>query len=150
LVNDNDKVLLVKLVYSLTTAGKSRKLSIDEKLKGLNLVDLSQELDISYPENPELPGFLFFLGFLLGDGSIYIRIRTGKSGAGNFIPMIILFQKDDANSTLIFGLLSRYLESIGVNSYTVAPNKTGGGSTLRIEGILAVGLLIPLFRENSS
>lgn len=145
LASDNDKVLLVKLVYSLTTAGKSRKLSISEKLKSLSLVDLNSELDISYPEN-ELPGFLFLLGFLLGDGSIYIRIRTGRSGAGNFIPMIILFQKGDTNSTLIFGLLSRYLKSIGVDSYTVAPNKAGG-SLLRIEGITAVGLLIPYLRE---
>lgn len=148
LANDNDKVLLIKLVYSLTTSGKSRKLSISEKLKNLSLVDLSPELDISYPENSELPGFLFLLGFLLGDGSIYIKIRTGRSGAANFIPMIIFFQKDDSNSTLIFGLLSKYLKSIGISSYTVAPNKAGG-SLLRIEGIMAVGLLIPYFREYS-
>lgn len=149
LTNDNDKVLLVKLVYSLTSSGKTRKLSIDEKLKSLNLIDSKPKLDISYPENPEAISFLFLLGFLLGDGSIYIRIRINKSGSPNFIPSIIFFQKSDANSKLIYGLLSRYLKGIGCKSIVTAANKAGI-TTLRVEGILAVGSLIPLFRKYSS
>ncbi len=159
LSNDENKILLVKSVYSLTSAGKSRKLSRpsavvrfatqEEKLNSLNLVDLKPKLDISFPENPESPSFLFLLGFLLGDGSIYIRIRMGKSGSPSFIPNIILYQKADTNSTLIFELLSKYLKSIGVKSLVIAANKAGQTS-LRIEGVLALGLLIPLFREYSS
>ena len=149
LSNDENKILLVKLVYSLTSAGKSRKLSQEEKLNSLNLVDLKPKLDIYYPENSESPSFLFILGFLLGDGSIYIRIRMGKSGSPSFIPNIILYQKADTNSTLIFELLSKYLKSLGVKSLVIAANKTGQTS-LRIEGVLALGLLIPLFREYSS
>lgn len=147
--NDEDKILLVKLVYSLTSSGKSRKLSLSDKLNSLNLVDSRPKLDISYPNNPKTPTFLFLLGFLLGDGSIYIRIRVSKSGSPSFIPSIIFFQKADANSTLVFELLSRYLNSIGVKSLVTAANKPGGQTTLRIEGNLAVGLLIPLFREYS-
>lgn len=149
LSNDENKILLVKSVYSLTSGGKSRKLSQEEKLNSLNLVDFKPKLDISYPENPESPSFLFLLGFLLGDGSIYIRIRMGKSGSPSFIPNIILYQKADTNSTLIFELLSKYLKSIGVKSLVIAANKAGQTS-LRIEGVLALGLLIPLFREYSS
>jgi len=141
--------LLVKLVYSLTSAGKSRKLSQNEKLKSLNLVDSSPELEISYPYNPEAISFFFVLGFLLGDGSIYIRVRQSKSGAGNFIPSIIFFQKSDANSKLIYGLLSRYLDNLGCKSIVTAPNKAGM-SYLKVEGILAVGSLIPLFKEYSN
>lgn len=96
--NDDNKILLVKLVYSLTSAGKARKLSMEEKLNSLNLVDLKPKLVISYPDNPEAPSFLFLLGFLLGDGSIYIRIRMGKSGSPSFIPNIIIYQKADTNS----------------------------------------------------
>ena len=73
----------------------------------------------------------------------------GKSGSPSFIPNIILYQKADTNSTLIFELLSKYLKSIGVKSLVIAANKTGQTS-LRIEGVLAMGLLIPLFREYSS
>ena len=149
MINDDDKVLLVKLVYSLTSAGKSRKLSINEKLESLNLIDSKPELDISYPENPEAISFFFLLGFLLGDGSIYIRIRINKSGSPNFIPSIIFFQKSDANSKLIYGLLSRYLDSLGCKSIITSPNKAGI-IILRIEGILAVGTLIPLFSKYSS
>ena len=149
LSNDENKILLVKLVYSLTSAGKSRKLSQEEKLNSLNLVDLKPKLDIYYPENSESPSFLFILGFLLGDGSIYIRIRMGKSGSPSFIPNIILYQKADTNSTLIFELLSKYLKSLGVKSLVIAANKTGQTS-LRIEGVLAMGILVPLFREYSS
>ena len=146
---DDDKVLLVKLVYSLTSAGKPRKLSQNEKLKSLNLVYSSPELEISYPYNPEAISFFFVLGFLLGDGSIYIRVRRSKSGALNFIPSIIFFQKSDANSKLIYGLLSGYLDSLGCKSIATAPNKAGM-SILRVEGILAVASLIPLFKEYSS
>ena len=160
LSNDENKILLVKLVYSLTSLsrrdkGRSRKLSLGEKLYSLNLVDLKPNLEVSHPLgpqgwcNPESPSFLFFLGFLLVDGYIYIRIRMGKSGSPSFIPNIILYQKADTNSTLIFELLSKYLKSIGVKSLVIAASKTGQTS-LRIEGVLAMGLLIPLFREYSS
>ena len=147
--NEDEKILLVKLVYSLTSAGKSRKLSQNEKLKYLNLVDSSTELEISYPYNPEAISFLFVLGFLLGDGSIYIRVRLSKSGAQNFIPSIIFFQKSDANSKLIYKLLSGYLNNLGCKPMVTAPNKSGMFS-LRFQGILAVGFWIALFKEYSS
>jgi len=143
---DENKILLVKLVYSLTSAGKARKLSLQDKLNSLSLVDLKPKLLISYPESTQAPSFLFLLGFLLGDGSIYIRIRKGKSGSPCFIPNIMIFQKANANATLVFTLLSKYLNSIGVKSIVITPNKAGHTS-LRIEGVIAVGLLIPLFRE---
>ena len=142
---DENKILFVKLVYSLTSSGKARKLSLQDKLKSLSLVDLKPKLVISYPESTQAPSFGFFLGFLLGDGSIHIRIRISK-GSPSFIPNIIIYQKADANATLVFALLSKYLNSIGVKSTVITPNKAGQTS-LRIEGVLAVGLLIPLFRE---
>lgn len=143
---DENKILLVKLVYSLTSAGKARKLSLEDKLNSLSLVDSKPKIVISYPSNTQTPSFLFLLGFLLGDGSIYIRIRMGKSGSPSFIPNIIMYQKADANATLVFALLSKYLNSIGVKSVVIIPNKAGQTS-LRIEGVMALGLLIPLFRE---
>lgn len=129
---DENKILLVKLVYSLTSALPPDKLSLQDKLKSLSLVDLNK-LVISYPESTLVflaPSFWFC--FLLGDGSIYIRIRMAKSGSPSFIPNIIIYQKADANATLVLALLSKYLNSIGVKSTVITPNKAGQTS-LRIE-----------------
>lgn len=37
LIDDNNKILLLKLIYSLATSGTNRKLSSKEKLNSLNL-----------------------------------------------------------------------------------------------------------------
>jgi len=148
----NDKVKLVKLVYSLSSAGKTRKLSLEDKLKSLNLEkEFSSLEDVNtFSENHNLPSFLFFLGFLLGDGSIYIRIRLTSSGSFKIIPSLNFLQKhDDKYIPHMFSMISKYLKSEGINSLVTSENKAGT-TTLRIEGIKAVTHLVPLFKNYSN
>lgn len=154
LTDDKDKVELVKLVYSLTSAGRKRKLSLEEKLRSLNLggtlENFSSEFKTSFRENSKVPSFLFLLGFLLGDGSIYLRIRLTSSGSLNFIPSLNFLQKyEDKYIPHMFSMISSLLQSLGINSLVTAENKAGTTS-LRIEGIDAVTPLVPLFKEYSS
>lgn len=83
------------MVYSLCASGKNLKLSLENKLRSINLNCNSIQLNIKFNDNLKLPTFLFILGFFIGDGGIYIRIRKTSNGALNFLPHLILFQKPD-------------------------------------------------------
>lgn len=49
LISDRNKIELIRLVYSLTLAGKNRKLSLEEKLRSLNLKEnFSSEFEIFF------------------------------------------------------------------------------------------------------
>lgn len=89
---------IVDLVYSLSPDGRSRAITLDEKLslvtnkasKGFSELQpdapLSSEAKpLEVKENTATMGILFILGFFLGDGSLYIRIRDNITGL-LFIP----------------------------------------------------------------
>lgn len=151
LITDSNKIELIALVYSLTSAGKNRKLSMEEKLRSLNLKKnfFSSEFENSFSDNQKVPSFLFVLGFLLGDGCIYLRLRLTSSGSLNIIPIINFLQKYEVHTPHMFSMISRRLRCLDINSLVVAENERGTTS-LRIEGINAVTPLIPLFSKYSS
>ena len=148
--NPENKAELVRLVYSFNASGKSRKLSIEEKLKSLNLEGHSLELKTKFKDNSQLPTFLFILGFFLGDGGIYIRIRITSSGALNFIPSLILFQKPSNKVAYMFEIMSKSISNLGINSLIIEGGNGLPLTNIRIEGINAISLLIPLLEKNSS
>src|SRR4030095_9157911 len=74
-VNMN-KVLIIKLAYSLTAHSSKYKISMEDKLNSLNLnPKLLEKLPtLIYPENNIKPSFLFILGFFLGDGTLHLKL----------------------------------------------------------------------------
>lgn len=90
------------LVYSLTPGGRNRISSLRDKLNsciGEANLSLTQNAVLNYtaeeknyPENTAPMNMCFILGFFLGDGSLYIRIRDNKSGL-LFIPKFEIKQK---------------------------------------------------------
>jgi hypothetical protein len=76
LKDDNSRIELVKIVYSMAASGNKRILSLQDKLSLLNLTFDGNSKPINiFNDNPRLPNFPFILGFILGDGSLSLRIR---------------------------------------------------------------------------
>ena len=74
-----NKVLLVKLAYSLTAHSSRYKVNIEDKLLSLNLdpalLTIVQIPDSILSENNISPSFLFILGFFLGDGNLHLKLE---------------------------------------------------------------------------
>jgi hypothetical protein len=97
----------------------------------------------STPINPA-----WLLGFYLGDGNLYTRIRVVTYNV-QFIP---LFRVEQVWSTLnedLMNNISNFLTSIGINSiiYITANNYKIG---IKVEGKQAVGILLAMFQNNLS
>lgn len=108
------KTEAVKLVYSLAQTGLDRKTTLPAQLADLGLPwDNKEEPKSScFEDNLKIPSFLFVLGFILGDGSILVRIRHTTSGSLNFIPMITLPQKTTKDNDHLFAMLSKFLKEM--------------------------------------
>lgn len=145
--NEESKIEIVKLVYSLSEAGRERKSLIEDKLDelGLSLLTDNDEPETRYLDNPAVPTFLFILGFLLGDGSLFIRIRKTSGGALNFIPVLDLFQKKSESNVHFFTMMSACLTNLGCKSFMM-DHKTGMTS-LKVEGVNSISVLLPLFQK---
>ena len=77
-----DKILIVKLIYSLPTSGAGRTLSMLEKLELLNLNSDSTMVDMvscGIGDNPQNITLYFFIGFFLGD--LHAEKRTKDSNS---------------------------------------------------------------------
>lgn len=149
LTDDSSKVTLVKLVYSLVESGKSRKISLNEKLQALGLTDDSNvESETLFLDNPKIPSFSYLLGFLLGDGSILVRIRLSSSGSFWFIPLLVFPQKPSEYNRHMYTMMSKFFENLGIKPYVTTRN--GESATLYVEGLKAVAPLVPLFKEYQS
>jgi len=103
------------------------------------------EPDTCYLDNPQVPSFLFILGFLLGDGSLLIRVRLTLTGAFNFIPLLVFPQKKSDSHTHMYTMMSVFFDNMGIKTYIF--NSKQGITTLRVEGINAVFPLVPLFKD---
>ena len=120
---------MVKLVYSLAISGKSRKISLNEKLNALSIKDDdSLEVETLCLDNPKIPSFLYLLGFLLGDGSVFIRIRLTSYGSFTFIPLLIFPQKSSENNTHLYTMISKFCQNLGIKSYVTYKKRRHGNS----------------------
>ena len=132
----NKDTLLAKfeticLVYSLTLGGHNRLISLKDKLIACNIYE--DKLDITqskisalvesrnknnqklYPENTLPLNILFILGFFLGDGCLYIRIRDKKNGIA-FIPKFEIKQKKVFSSVQLLQNICEFFLSNGIQA----------------------------------
>nr|QBM09638.1 hypothetical protein [Dactylella sp.] len=146
LKDDNSRIQLIKLVYSLAISGNKRLLPLKDQLSLWNLpYDGNPEPDTKFKDNKLLPNFPFILGFLLGDGSLFIRIRLVENSI-RLIPALLLPQKSMESNKQFFNLLNRYFQSLNVTSFIV--NNNQGMTILNVEGSNNIFMkLVPLFKE---
>lgn len=148
-LKDNDsRIQLVKLVYSLAISGNKRLLSLEDQLSLLNLPydGIPEPIEV-FKDNLTLPNFPFILGFLLGDGSVIIRIRLAENSLW-LIPVLLLPQKSMESNQQFFNILTRYFKSLNVTSSIV--NNNQGMTILSVEGINNIIVtLLPFFKEYS-
>lgn len=128
------RVEAIKLVYTLADSGKGRKMTLDEKLLSLNLsTDNTSLSNISFTDNDSTPSFLFMLGLLIGDGSLFLRLRlVPKSSSIWVIPMLSLYQLDTPLNENLFNKLYLLFNSMGI-TYTVSRNIINTKHDLMIE-----------------
>ena len=119
----NSKIECVSLAYSLTSGGQGRKLNLIQKIKMLSQGNTNQiNCNISRSEtesklpplelgaNNEKMSILFFLGFILGDGSIFFRIRNSQ----NIIPLILIKQSATPLNHILFTQILDFLTKFDV------------------------------------
>jgi hypothetical protein len=115
------KIESVHLAYSLSPLGKDHKISLKEKLgfvtgKSKSTTDkLISGMNFEFPKNNVPMGLTFILGFFLGDGSLYIRIRDNRSGL-RFIPKFEIKQKYTDTNANIMELVCIFLQSKGIQA----------------------------------
>lgn len=121
----------IKLTYSMAETGRDRAMTMDEKLISLNLPNLPGPTASNlFSDNDATPSFLFLLGLLIGDGTIFVRFRLANNKEGSpiwVIALLILPQLDTDSNQNLFNKLSILLDSLGV-TYTTTSTiiKTSG------------------------
>lgn len=156
------KVLLVRLVYSLTAHSPRYKLTLEEKLLSVgldpillkNLPDLDEV--IRYKENLIKPTFLFILGFFLGDGSLHLKLEwKDKNSTIVIVPVFVIKQALLEPNKFIMEKMTAILNDLNIKT-SLFRGLGGEGDRkvitydLTIKGISNVfNSLFPLLKKNS-
>lgn len=148
--DDMYKVLLISIVYSLTTHSSRYKLSIKDKVVSLNLdpVLLKRVPSINIPENKISPCFLFIWGFFLGDGTLHLKLEWKEQNSTIVIvPLFNIVQSNVESNKEIMERMANTLNSTGIKTSLVKSTKT---FSLTVKGIDNVfKSLFPLLEKNS-
>lgn len=124
-VNMN-KVLIIKLAYSLTAHSSRYKISMEDKLNSLNLnPKLLEKLPtLIYPENNIKPSFLFILGFFLGDGTLHLKLEwKQKNSSIVIVPIFNIIQSNVESNVLIMEKMVNILNELGIKTYLTHSSK---------------------------
>jgi len=120
----------VNLIYGLAPDGLNRNISLEEKLSLVGSAQNASEADslkgegkspssssslFKLKENVELLSLEFILGFFLGDGSLYIRIRDKVTGL-IFIPKFEIKQKNTPHNLHLMTRVCDFLSSQGITA----------------------------------
>lgn len=145
LKDNSSRVELVKIIYSLAASGNKRLLSLQDQLSLLNLTfDGNFNLVSTFKDNSTVPSFPFILGFILGDGSLSIRIRLVHSSLW-LIPVLQFPQKSLNSNIQFFEALNSYLKTLNITTSLV--KNTSNMTILNIEGNSNILVLLPLFKR---
>lgn len=128
-VKSKDSLFMAtKLVYSISLDGVKRKLSFSEQLKLLNLNHIEVVLP-EYKDNTTSVSLLFIVGFILGDGTLHLRLRQLDNGSIWLIPMLSLPQVKNAYSAHLFNLFNDFFNSINIKTIISSNIKNETSST---------------------
>jgi len=119
------KMEIICLVYSLTSGGQNRVIPLEDKIVSCidvgtltlssTVESLKKEISYNFAENNLPLNICFILGFFLGDGSLYIRIRDKVSGLV-FIPKFEIKQKNTPSSLHLVNMITRFFLEKGVQA----------------------------------
>jgi len=137
------KVRLIYLAYNITTAGK-RKVDMFSKIKYVTGLELNEKNILDYLKfkpfaseifGPKLVNHrpinrLWVLGFRLGDGHIYIRIRNNLNGR-RFIPIFGISQKNRTLNEELFKEMVIFFNKLEIKSMI---RKSSPNLTFIVEG----------------
>ncbi len=108
---------IAKLIYSMALSGVSRKTPITDLLASFNVeFDGNNQPSRTFNDNPLVPTVLFMIGFLIADGTLFLRLRfIARTGAIQLIPLLLLPQLNTQLNAHFMSQLSALLKSLGVN-----------------------------------
>lgn len=121
--------LATHIVYVLSADGINRKLSLSDQLKLLGLNSSNMELPI-YTDNFTSPSILFIIGFIIGDGTLHLRLRNSDKGSIWLIPTLLLPQLKNKYNAHFFSMLEIFFKSLGIKTYTI--NKANDSEIVNI------------------
>ena len=104
---------LVTLVYNLTSSG-FRTIPLVTKIQavtGLNINEIEIPSVSVYPSNDTPLNLLWILGFFLGDGNIYLRIRDKIVGL-EYIPQFRITQKNTVENLSLLTKVVDFISSL--------------------------------------
>jgi len=110
--------LATHIVYDLSADGVNRKLSLSDQLKFLGLNSTNVELP-TYTDNFNTPSILFIIGFILGAGTIHLRLIISDKGSIWLIPTLLLPQLKNKYNAHFFSMLENYFKSLDIKTYTI-------------------------------
>jgi hypothetical protein len=117
----SDLCLAIHLVYDLSLDGVMRKISLSDQLKLFNINNSNIKLPI-YKDNFTTPSILFIIGFILGDGTLHLRLRNSDKGSIWLIPTLLLPQLKNKYNAHFFSMLDIFFKSLNIKTYIT--NKT--------------------------
>lgn len=118
----SDLNLAVHLVYDLSLDGRNRKLSLSEQLSLFNLIPRKMVLPV-YTDNLSTPSILFIIGFIIGDGTLFLRLRNSDKGSIWLIPTLTLPQLKNKYNAHFFSILEKFFNSLNIKTYINNKNK---------------------------
>jgi hypothetical protein len=113
--------LAVALAYNLSLVGNPKVVKLEDILSKLGLDKINTPAPTTqsgakqdYSDNKNLPTILFFIGFIIGDGVMHIRLRKTASGSINIIPLIVASQVATKYNKHFMELLEKLFKSLNI------------------------------------
>ena len=115
-LNPSSLAQAIQIVYSLSENGNNRKLSLSEQLALFGISQSKTDTPI-YTDNFNKITILFIIGFILGDGTLFLRLRNSETGSIWLIPTLVLPQlknkyKYTATRDHFFTILTNFFKSL--------------------------------------
>ena len=132
--NINSLSYAIQLIYSLSEFGVNRKISLLDQLKLLNLPKLDLPVYYTgYSDNHSKFTIQFLIGFIIGDGNLFLRMRLSDEGSVWLIPILSLPQQNNKYNIHFFLMLKEFLNSNNIKFSLKKGRKRGGRIRFRKE-----------------